>query len=272
MKRDLRGARIVILGGGGSLTRLVAALLDGAGSAPLVLDRASCSSTSIQQSQPDLVILECGPPHRQSLRECQALLSNAGLRVFTMVHGIDDGDVDTIGQYAALGTDYFLCYPCSPDEHGPCQSCLAKRLLPRLKLRLNRPPGTNGSGQIEGGGLMAIQGSSNGISHGHAVGNLTVDFRGHRVFKDGESLHLTPLEFGVLAHLVANAGRAVSREEFLSSVWGFEYVGGSNLVDVTIRGLRRKVETEPARPKLITTVRGVGYRLDDPFGSPVQTA
>ena len=104
------------------------------------------------------------------------------------------------------------------------------------------------------------------------MGDLKVDLRGHRLFKNGGLVHITPIEFRLLAYLAANTGRAVTREELLNNVWGFEYVGGSNLVDVTIRGLRRKVEAEPARPRLISTVRGVGYRLDDPSISLLESA
>ena len=74
----------------------------------------------------------------------------------------------------------------------------------------------------------------------------------------GERVALTPLEFGLLAHLRGREGRAVARHELLAEVWGTEFTGGSNVVDAVVRSLRHKLG--PAAP-VVETVRGSGYRL-----------
>jgi two-component system response regulator MtrA len=96
------------------------------------------------------------------------------------------------------------------------------------------------------------------------VGDLEIDEPRHRVTARGKEISLTPMEFELLYFLAANAGHVFDRETLFREVWGYDYVGETNLVDVCVRRLREKVEIEPSRPKLILTVRGVGYKLAEP--------
>ena len=77
---------------------------------------------------------------------------------------------------------------------------------------------------------------------------------------DGEEVHLTRTEFRLLCELAANPGRLFSREVLLESVWGYEYVGDSKLVDAHVHRLRSKIERDPANPEHVVTVRGLGYK------------
>jgi two-component system response regulator MtrA len=95
------------------------------------------------------------------------------------------------------------------------------------------------------------------------VGELEIDEPRHRVSVRGKEVNLTPMEFELLYFLAANAGQVFDRETLFREVWGYEYVGETNLVDVCVRRLREKVELEASRPKIILTVRGVGYKLTD---------
>jgi DNA-binding response OmpR family regulator len=81
------------------------------------------------------------------------------------------------------------------------------------------------------------------------------------VRRAGQDLHLTKTEFRLLCELAANPGKVLSREELLESVWGYDYFGDGRLVDVQVRRLRTKVEPDPANPRHVVTVRGMGYRL-----------
>ncbi|MCZ7536997.1 MAG: response regulator transcription factor [Acidimicrobiia bacterium] len=78
----------------------------------------------------------------------------------------------------------------------------------------------------------------------------------------GEAVLLTRTEFRLLCELAVHAGQILSREQLLERVWGYDYLGDTRLVDAHIRRLRTKVETDPAHPKLIVTVRGFGYKLE----------
>jgi len=94
------------------------------------------------------------------------------------------------------------------------------------------------------------------------VGELEIDRAGFRATRDGFDLHLTATEFRLLLELARRPGQVFTRELLLERVWGYDYLGDSRLVDVAVQRLRAKVELEPSRPRLITTVRGVGFRLE----------
>ncbi len=92
--------------------------------------------------------------------------------------------------------------------------------------------------------------------------NLIVDLNKYQVKRKGELIELTKKEFDLLAYLLRNKGIVLPREEILNKIWGYDYIGETNVVDVYIRYLRSKID-EPFAQKLIHTVRGVGYVLRD---------
>ncbi len=92
------------------------------------------------------------------------------------------------------------------------------------------------------------------------VGDLTLDETTHMVRRGPRTVDLSPLEFRLLHCLMRHPGQVLSRETLLDRVWSYDYAGGSNVVDVYVRYLRRKIE-EPGESKLLHTVRGLGYRL-----------
>ena len=94
-----------------------------------------------------------------------------------------------------------------------------------------------------------------------AFGSVQVDLAGHRVLKDGRTLPLKPKVFELLAFLARNPGQVFSRDQLLEQVWGYDYAGETRTVDVHVHWLRSAIEADPADPKLIHTVRGVGYVL-----------
>jgi two-component system response regulator MtrA len=93
------------------------------------------------------------------------------------------------------------------------------------------------------------------------VGDLEIDEPKHQVTLCGNEVKLTPMEFELLYFLAANAGTVFDRETLYREVWRYDHVGETNLVDVCVRRLREKVEANPSRPRLIITVRGVGYKI-----------
>jgi DNA-binding response OmpR family regulator len=94
------------------------------------------------------------------------------------------------------------------------------------------------------------------------AGDLEIDPAGFRARKDGEDLELTATEFKLLLELVRRPGQVFTRELLLEQVWNYEYLGDSRLVDVAVQRLRAKIEDDPKNPRLIRTVRGVGYRFE----------
>ncbi len=96
------------------------------------------------------------------------------------------------------------------------------------------------------------------------AGELDVDISRHVATRGGKVLTLTPKEFDLLAFLVKNRGLVFSRQVLLERVWGYDYAGDTRTVDVHVRWLREKIETEPAKPVILVTVRGTGYKIEAP--------
>lgn len=96
------------------------------------------------------------------------------------------------------------------------------------------------------------------------VGALTINQDNHRVMLADRELNLTKREYELLLFLAQNTGRTVTRDELIDRVWGFEYVGQTRMVDMQISKLRDKLEEDPRQPRYIQTVRGFGYRLEEP--------
>ena len=90
---------------------------------------------------------------------------------------------------------------------------------------------------------------------------LTIDVNERRVYKAGREVQLTHTEFDLLTFLAANAGKVLSREKILNSIWGYEYPIETRVIDVHIRNLRRKIESQPSHPYYILAVPGIGYRF-----------
>ncbi|HHB89704.1 MAG TPA: response regulator transcription factor [Anaerolineae bacterium] len=95
-------------------------------------------------------------------------------------------------------------------------------------------------------------------------GDLTLDLITRRVTLCGQRLDLSPKEFSLLAELMRNEGAVLSRDLLLTRVWGYDYAGNTRTVDVHIHWLREKIEADPAHPRYLQTVRGIGYRFEGP--------
>jgi len=91
--------------------------------------------------------------------------------------------------------------------------------------------------------------------------DLLIDVNERRIYRAGQEVELTHTEFDLLTFLASNAGKVLSREKILNSIWGYEYPIETRVIDVHIRNLRRKIESQPSRPYYILAVPGIGYRF-----------
>jgi len=91
--------------------------------------------------------------------------------------------------------------------------------------------------------------------------DLVIDVNERRIYRAGQEIELTHTEFDLLTFLAGNAGKVLSREKILNSIWGYEYPIETRVIDVHIRNLRRKIEAQPSRPYYILAVPGIGYRF-----------
>ena len=107
---------------------------------------------------------------------------------------------------------------------------------------------------------VLLRRTSNNASNIFKIGNLTVDCGAYKVFRDNIPIKLSTREFTILEYMIRNKDKVLSREKIEQHIWNYDYEGGTNVVDVYIRYLRRKID-EICNPKLIHTVRGLGYIL-----------
>jgi DNA-binding response OmpR family regulator len=99
-------------------------------------------------------------------------------------------------------------------------------------------------------------------------GQLTINDEEHTVTARNETVHLTPIEYQLLHFLMSNPNRPISKEILFKEVWGYDFTGGTNLVEVAMRRLREKIEMNPSTPEYLITVRGSGYKFVAPEVNP----
>jgi DNA-binding response OmpR family regulator len=194
--------------------------------------------TMAREIDPDVVVLDLALPGIDGLEACRQLRTFSDAYVVMLT--ARDTEMDTIIGLS-VGADDYVTKPFSPRE-----------LVARIRAMLRRP-------------RTVVTGSE-----AHAVpdqlpprvfGALRVDVAGRQVFLDGEPITLTRTEFDVLAALSGRPGVVFSRRQLLDAVWAETWVGNEHLVDVHIGHLRRKLGDDPAAPRYVITVRGVGYRM-----------
>jgi two-component system response regulator MtrA len=181
------------------------------------------------RSEPyDLVLLDIMLPRLDGYEVCRQIRKTSTVPVVMLTARGDTMDV-VVGLEA--GADDYVRKPFDLPE-----------LIARIRAALRR------AGAAAGGPTEL------------RIGPLVVDVAGRTVARDGADVPLTRTEFDLLHELVRHAGQVLSRDVLLDRVWGYDYLGDSRLVDVAIQRLRAKVESDPAAPELIQTVRGAGYK------------
>jgi two-component system OmpR family response regulator len=181
---------------------------------------------------PDLIVLDVMLPKMSGFEVCRILRQEMTVPILMLT--AKDEEVDKIVGLE-IGADDYMTKPFSMRE-----------LLARIGAMLRRAD-------------MAVQPS---VTESLKIGELEIDVARHQVSFQGSPLELTPKEYELLLFLARNKGLVFSREQLLDKVWGYDYAGETRTVDVHMRWLRQKVETDPAHPKHLLTVRGAGYKLE----------
>lgn len=184
--------------------------------------------------KPDLLILDLMLPGMDGIELLSQLRRESDVYVILLTAKSEETD-KVIG--LSVGADDYLTKPFSPRE-----------LVARVKAALRRY-GQNSSGATETNILTFRR--------------LRIDAGARRVWKDGQPIELTTIEFDLLHALAEHRGRVLNREQLLERVWGHDFYGEDRVVDVHLGHIRKKLESDPANPEFIITVRGVGYRFED---------
>ncbi|MFE8014019.1 response regulator transcription factor [Streptomyces antibioticus] len=228
-------ARVLVVDDDPTVAEVVAGYLDRAG---YTVDRADDGPTALTRAaahRPDLVVLDLMLPGMDGLEVCRRMRGHGPVPVIMLTARGDEED-RILG--LEVGADDYVTKPFSPRE-----------LVLRVEsvLRRARPRPHPAEATADAGILSA--------------GGLTVDPAARRVTRDGTELALTLREFDLLSFFLRHPGRAFGREDLMREVWGWDF-GDLSTVTVHVRRLRGKVEDDPARPRLIRTVWGVGYRFE----------
>ncbi|HEX6541383.1 MAG TPA: response regulator transcription factor [Ktedonobacterales bacterium] len=212
-------------------SRMVQFLLTEQGYTVEMADSARGALALLKERTPDLILLDVNMPHQSGFDFCRRLRSDG--YEMPVIFVTAKGELEDRLQGLRIGADDYICKPFQPAE-------LTARVEAVLR-RYRRTKGDSATIQANGIEIDAVA--------------LRVNLPGRR------PVSLTPTEMKVLVQLAQRPGETVEREEVMASVWGDAYIGESNIVDVYVRRLRRKLERDPAHPQLIHSARGIGYKF-----------
>jgi two-component system response regulator RegX3 len=193
--------------------------------------------TAWDEGGADLVLLDLMLPGMSGTEVCRWLRARSDVPVIMLT--AKDGEIDKVVGLE-LGADDYVTKPYSFRE-----------LLARVRAVLRR--GASGAGEA------GVEPDDSTLD----VGPVHLDVDRHTVHVQGELVAFPLKEFDLLELLMRNAGRVLTRGQLIDRVWGSDYVGDTKTLDVHVKRVRAKIETDPANPVLLQTVRGLGYKLVD---------
>jgi two-component system phosphate regulon response regulator PhoB len=226
--------RIAIVEDEAELAALIDYNLSRHGYEAQVLGGAKGTLKALENSKPDLILLDVMLPEVDGFELCRQIRQSPVLsRIPVLFLTARSDEVDRVLGLEIGGDDY-MTKPFSPRE-----------LIARVKAHLRREEMDAEPGAVE-------------------IGPFRLDRMAHRVFLDGRELPLTSTEFNLLEFFLTHRGRAYSRSQLLQAVWGEQRYVTPRTVDVHVRRLREQIEERPDSPRHLTTVRGFGYRFEEP--------
>ncbi|RLK47727.1 MtrAB system response regulator MtrA [Microbacterium telephonicum] len=219
-------SRILVVDDDTALAEMIGIVLRTEGFEPAFCADGAIAVDVWREERPELVLLDLMLPGMDGIEICTRIRSESGVPIIMLTARTDTADVV---RGLESGADDYIVKPFNPKE-------LVARI--RTRLRPAAPP----------------------TEEALRIGDLTVDVSAHEVRRGDAVIALTPLEFELLVALASKPQQVFSREMLLEQVWGYHYKADTRLVNVHVQRLRAKVELDPDNPRIVTTVRGVGYR------------
>lgn len=227
----MSSAKILIVDDAQQVRRVLRTALSAAGYTIFEAGTGEEALESIRQSTPDAILLDVNMPGIGGLEACREICRTLDVPILMLT--VRNAERDKVMALDA-GADDYVVKPFGMAE-----------LLARIRAALRR--------RTPSGKLSSFSSK-----------DLSVDFEARQVTVKGRDVHLTPKEFELLRHLVSNAGKPITHRRLLQAVWGPDYGDEPEHLRVMINQLRKKIESDPARPKLILTEPWVGYRFRAP--------
>ena len=229
------GYRALVVDDEAALAEVIASYLAREGFEVHVAVDGTAALSMAREVDPDLVVLDIGLPGVDGVEVCRQLrlFSDAYVIMLTA----RDTEIDTVVGLS-VGADDYVTKPFSPRE-----------LMARMRAMLRRPR------------HVRTARTDSTTTPARVFGALSIDVDGREVHVGGVPVTLTRTEFDVLAALSSRPGAVLSRRQLLEAVWSDSWIGNDNIVDVHVGHLRRKLGDNPAEPRYVNTVRGVGYRM-----------
>ena len=216
-----------------SFSEALAFLLEKEGFQITVAENGREALEKFDEKGADLILLDLMIPEVSGTEVCRIIRTKSQVPIIMLT--AKDAEIDKVVGLE-LGADDYVTKPYSSRE-----------LLARIKAILRR--------NTSGGDLPTDNGSL-------TVGPIKMDIDKHQVTIDTEVIPLPLKEFELLEFLLRNSGRVLTRNQLIDRVWGSDYFGDTKTLDVHIKRLRAKIEEDPANPKIIHTIRGLGYKLE----------
>jgi DNA-binding response OmpR family regulator len=226
----MAGPMVLLVDDDDRLREIVSMALEGEGYRVRGAGSAEDAMKLLDRDDPDLLILDVMLPGKDGFELCREIRTKSPLPILMLTAKTDTVDV-VVGLES--GADDYVTKPF-----------VTKELVARIRalLRRSRDAGAQQQRRI-------------------MVGDLEILPDAAMVTKDGEPVHLTKTEFKLLLTMALRPNQVFTREVLLHQVWEYDYFGDSRLVDVHIRRLRGKIEDDPKEPRIVQTVRGLGYRI-----------
>jgi two-component system response regulator MtrA len=223
--KSTRG-KVLVVDDDAALAEMLTIVLRNEGFEPVVCATGDAAMPAVREHRPELVLLDLMLPGRDGIDVCREIRAESGVPIIMLTAKNDTVDV-VLGLES--GADDYVVKPFKPKE-----------LVARIRARMRR---------FDEPAPEVLE-----------IGDLSIDVAGHTVRRGGETINLTPLEFDLLACLARKPWQVFTREVLLDQVWGYRHAADTRLVNVHVQRLRAKVETDPERPEIVLTVRGVGYK------------
>ncbi len=222
--------RVLVVDDDAALAEMLTIVLRGEGFEASVVGDGSRALDAVRELKPDLILLDLMLPGMNGIDVCRAVRAESGVPIVMLTAKTDTVDV-VLGLES--GADDYVMKPFKPKE-----------LVARVRARLRR---------TDDEPVEVLE-----------IADVRIDVPAHQVTRAGTQISLTPLEFDLLVALARKPRQVFTREVLLEQVWGYRHAADTRLVNVHVQRLRAKIETDPERPEVVLTVRGVGYKAGPP--------